>query len=165
MGRPTRTPIGLELTRTARTVSRAFNEALEAAGGSLPTWLILLSLKTRSLGNQRELAEAIGIQQATLTHHLNAMSTAGLLTRDRDPGNRRVHIVTLTDTGDAMFFRLRDAAIAFDKRLRHGISDAQISAVGAVLSHLAINVADTGERPASHASGPRAAAQSGTADA
>jgi MarR family transcriptional regulator for hemolysin len=94
---PVRTPIGLDLARTAKTVGRAFDEALGAAGGSLPMWLILLSVKTRSMGNQRELAEAIGIKQATLTHHLNAMAGSGLLTRERDPDNRRVHIVKLTD--------------------------------------------------------------------
>jgi MarR family transcriptional regulator, transcriptional regulator for hemolysin len=141
--RPTRTPIGLELARTARTVSRAFDEALGAADGSLPMWLILLSLKTRSLGNQRELAEAIGIQQATLTHHLNAMAESGLLTRERDPKNRRVHIVTLTDAGEVAFHRLRDAAVGFDKRLRRGLSDPQLAALGSLLEHLAVNATTT----------------------
>ena len=139
----------MELTRTARTVGRAFDDALTAAGGSLPMWLIVLSLKTRSMGNQRELAEAVGIQQATLTHHLNAMAEAGLLTRDRDPGNRRVHIVKLTDSGDAMFFRLRDAAIAFDKSLRRGISGPQVAVLSALLTHLALNASSVDARPAS----------------
>lgn len=137
--RPIRTPIGLDLARTAKTVSRAFDEALGAADGSLPMWLILLSLKTRSMGNQRELAEAIGIQQATLTHHLNAMANSGLLTRERDPANRRVHIVKLTDAGEATFHRLLETAIAFDKRLRHGISEREVAALGSLLEHLAIN--------------------------
>jgi MarR family transcriptional regulator for hemolysin len=143
--RPVRTPIGLELARTAKTVSRAFDEALGSAGGSLPMWLILLSVKTRSMGNQRELAEAIGIKQATLTHHLNAMAESGLLTRERDPANRRVHIVTLTDAGEATFHRLREAAVAFDKRLRNGISESQLRALGALLEHLAVNAARVDE--------------------
>jgi MarR family transcriptional regulator for hemolysin len=142
--RPARTPIGLELARTAKTVSRAFDDALGAADGSLPMWLILLSVKTRSMGNQRELAEAIGIKQATLTHHLNAMAESGLLTRERDPGNRRVHIVQLTDAGEAAFHRLREAAMAFDKRLRRGLSETELAALGTVLEHLATN-AGTGD--------------------
>jgi MarR family transcriptional regulator, transcriptional regulator for hemolysin len=139
MRRPSRTPIGLDLTRTARTVSRAFDDALGEAGGSLPMWLILLSLKTRTLGNQRELADAIGIQQATLTHHLNSMADSGLLTRERDPSNRRVHLVTLTDSGEAAFIRMRDAAVAFDKRLRRGLSETEVAALGSLLAHLAAN--------------------------
>jgi MarR family transcriptional regulator for hemolysin len=150
--RPARTPIGLELARTAKAVSRAFDDALGAAGGSLPMWLILLSLKTRAMGNQRELADTIGIQQATLTHHLNAMAESGLLTRERDPGNRRVHIVTLTDAGEAAFHRLREAAVGFDNRLRHGISENQLAALGAVLEHLASNAAGVdGHRPTADA--------------
>jgi MarR family transcriptional regulator for hemolysin len=136
---PARTPVGLELNRTARTIGRAFDEALAAAGGSLPIWLVLLSVKTQSLRNQRELAEAIGIQPATLTHHLNAMADDGLLTRERDPGNRRVHIVTLTAAGEAAFGRLREAAVGFDQRLRRGISETQLAMLSNLLEHLAIN--------------------------
>ncbi|HEY2173633.1 MAG TPA: MarR family transcriptional regulator, partial [Mycobacteriales bacterium] len=103
MPRPTRPPLGLELARTAKVVSRAFDDALTRAGGSQPVWLVLISLKSRQLANQRELAEAVGIQGATLTHHLNAMESAGLVTRRRDPDNRRVHLVELTAAGDALF--------------------------------------------------------------
>src|ERR1700761_4082125 len=85
-------PVGLRLTAAARAVGRAFDEALAAAGGSLPVWLVLLNLKVRKPANQRELAEAVGIREATLTHHLNAMEADGLLTRTRDTANRRVQV-------------------------------------------------------------------------
>src|SRR5215469_6968565 len=104
--RPARMPIGLHLARAARIVSRAFDEALAAAGGSLPVWLVLLNIKTRQLANQRELAEAVGIREATLTHHLNAMEADGLITRQRHQTNRRIHVVALTAEGDAAFARL-----------------------------------------------------------
>jgi MarR family transcriptional regulator for hemolysin len=133
-------PIGLQLTRTSKVVSRAFDDALAAAGGSLPVWLVLLSLKTRQLGNQRELADAVGIQEATLSHHLRAMVDAGLVTRERDPANRRVHQVRLTEAGDAAFLRLRDAAIAFDRRLRAGLAEADADTLDRLLRQLAGNV-------------------------
>jgi DNA-binding transcriptional ArsR family regulator len=88
--RPVQTPIGLHLTQTARVVSRAFDDALAQVGGSAPVWLVLLNLKIRPQANQRELAEAIGVRQATLTYHLNAMEAEGLLSRRRDPVDRRV---------------------------------------------------------------------------
>jgi MarR family transcriptional regulator for hemolysin len=133
-------PIGLHLTRTAKAVSRAFDDALAGAGGTLPTWLILISLKSQRLGNQRELAEAVGIQGATLTHHLNAMETDGLLTRRRDPDNRRIHRVELTERGEAVFDRLRTAAITFDRRLRADISDQEIAGLARLLDRLHHNV-------------------------
>src|SRR6202453_1551810 len=77
-------PIGLRLAQASRAVERAFDAALAEAGGSLPVWLILLNLKVHRPGNQRDLAEIVGITGATLTHHLNAMEAQGLVARSRD---------------------------------------------------------------------------------
>lgn len=139
--RPAHPPIGLHLARAARLVSRAFDDALDDAGGSLPLWLVLLNLKINPTANQRELAEAVGIREATLTHHLNAMEADGLLTRRRDHNNRRIHVVELTEAGEAAFLRLREAAVAFDKRLRRGIAADEIAGLEALLRRLAANVA------------------------
>jgi MarR family transcriptional regulator, transcriptional regulator for hemolysin len=138
-----RVPIGLQLSQAARTVSRAFDEALDEAGGTLPVWLILLNLKIRKPANQRELAEAVGVREATLTHHLNAMDARGLVTRTRDAANRRIHVVELTDAGEAAFVRLQQAAIAFDARLRAGLADADLDSLGDLLGRLAANVGGT----------------------
>ena len=139
MPRPTRPPIGLTLARIAKSVSRAFDAALAEAGGSTPTWLVLIAVKTRAMGNQRELAESIGIKGATLTHHLNAMEADGLLTRRRDPANRRVHVVELTDAGEQAFARLAAAAQSFDKRLRDGFTEDEIAVLERLLHRLQAN--------------------------
>jgi len=138
--RPTQTPIGMELAGVARDVGRAFDAALARAGGSRPMWLVLLSLKSRPTANQRELAAAVGIQDATLTHHLNGMEADGLLTRRRDPANRRVHLVELTEAGDAAFRRLRTVAQHYDTRLRTGFSDAELDTLRGLLGRLRDNV-------------------------
>lgn len=139
--RPVRIPIGLELARAARTVSRAFDDALGEADGSLPVWLVLLNLKTRQVSSQRELAEAVGVREATLTHHLNTMDAQGLVTRTRDPANRRIHVVELTPDGEAAFLRLAAAAAAFDRRLRDGLTDTDLDGLAALLGRLAANAA------------------------
>jgi MarR family transcriptional regulator for hemolysin len=141
MPRPNTPPIGMRLAQSAKAVGRAFDDALAKAGGSRPSWLILLSLKMKDLRNQRELADAVGIEGATLTHHLDGMEADGLLTRRRDPTNRRVHLVELTKAGESAFHHLRGAAAEFDRRLRSGISDADISRLGELLDHLQDNVA------------------------
>jgi MarR family transcriptional regulator, transcriptional regulator for hemolysin len=140
MYRPAREPLGLHLTKVSRIVSRAFDDALAGAGGSLPVWLVLISLKSGQLASQRELAGAVGIQGATLTHHLNAMESAGLVTRRRDPQNRRQHLVELTPDGDALFVRMRDTAMAFDKRLRTGLTEGEIGQLETLLTRLRENV-------------------------
>lgn len=138
--RPAQVPIGLALARAARLVSRAFDEALAAAGGSLPVWLVLLNVKAGAVANQRTLAEAVGVREATLTHHLNAMEADGLLTRRRHETNRRIHVVELTAAGEAAFVRLREAAVAFDGRLRRGLSAEDTATLAELLRRLTANV-------------------------
>ena len=145
--RPEHTPIGLHLTRTARLVSRAFDDALAEAGGSLPVWLVLLNLKIQQDANQRQLAEAVGVGEATLTHHLNAMEKAGLLARRRDPSNRRNHIIELAAPGEAAFTRLAAAALAFDQQLRTNLEPTDITALRALLDQLSRNVGSSQAGP------------------
>lgn len=137
--RPARPPIGLRLTQVARQVGRAFDEALAQTGGSLPVWLVLLNLKAHPQGSQRQIAQAVGVTEATLTHHLNSMDSDGLITRRRDPGNRRVHILELTAAGEAAFGHLRSAAVGFDRRLRRGLSDEEVEQLHGLLDRLSAN--------------------------
>ena len=139
MTRPPR-PVGLHLARTARAVSRAFDAALADAGGSMPTWLIMVSVKSQRLGNQQQLADAVGIRGATLTHHLNALESDGLIERQRDPSNRRVQTVELTPVGDAAFHKMREVAMSFDRRLRRGLTGDQLDTFTEVLNRLHANI-------------------------
>ena len=139
-------PIGLEVTRTAKRLSRAFDAALTAENGSLPTWLVLVSLMGRTHGSQRDLADAVGIEGATLTHHLNRMETAGLVTRRRDPDNRRVHQVELTASGQAAFHSMRQQVAAFDKQLRTGFTNEELAQLRGFLDRLRANAANGGSR-------------------
>jgi MarR family transcriptional regulator for hemolysin len=132
-------PIGLRLNQASRVVERAFDEALAEAGGTLPVWLILLNLKIHRPANQRELAAAVGVREATLTHHLNAMDARGLIARTRDAANRRIQVVTVTEAGEVAFVQLRDAAMAFNTKLQAGLSEGELATLGELLGRLAAN--------------------------
>ena len=122
MARPVSAPLGLRLAQAAKAVSRAFDDAL---------------------------AEAIGIRGPTLTHHLDVLESAGLVTRRRDPENRRVHLVRLTPAGDALFLRLSGAVAAFDQRLRSGLSPHDVAEIERLLDRLRDNAGEhTGQRNA-----------------
>jgi MarR family transcriptional regulator for hemolysin len=136
---PADVPIGLLVSRTAKTLSRAFDDALVAAGGSTSTWLVLLSLKTAGHRTQGELAEVVGIRQPTLSHHLDGLERAGFVTREREAGNRRVQKVELTPEGESLFLRLRRAAGAFDGRLRAGLEDEDVGTLRRLLGQLVEN--------------------------
>ena len=138
-------PIGLEIARTGRALSREFNEALTAAGGSLPQWLVLITLKQGDHRMQRDIAAAIGIEGATLTHHLHRMEADGFIRRQRGAGDRRSQLVELTPAGEQLFTRLLGAVIEFDDRLRRGISDRELAALRRTLERLRTNAASPHE--------------------
>ena len=132
-------PIGLLVGRAAKALSRAFDDALTAAGGSTSTWLVLLSLTTGGHRTQGELAEAVGVRGPTLSHHLDGLERAGLVTRERDPANRRVQVVRLTDAGEQLFRRLRRAAASFDGRLHAGLDESDVTNLRRLLAQLVDN--------------------------
>lgn len=122
--------------------------ALSEVGGSLPLWLVLLELKRGRHTTQRELAEAVGIEGATLTHHLNRMEEEGLIVRRRAPENRRVQLVSLSEAGEATFRRLLGRVTAFDRQLRAGLSEEALATLRDLLERLAQNVAPSAESAA-----------------
>jgi MarR family transcriptional regulator for hemolysin len=119
-------PIGRQLAATSKTVNRAFNHALADAGGSLPTWLILSTLRGDRWRTQQDLARAVGIEGPTLTRHLDGLEEAGLVARRRDPADRRAVQVELTPAGEELHGRLLQAVIVFQRRLTSGLSENEI---------------------------------------
>jgi MarR family transcriptional regulator for hemolysin len=141
--RPRRTPIGRQLVSTSKAVARAFNAALAEAGGSLPTWLVLSSLKEERRRTQLDLARAVGIEGPTLTRHLDALERAGLVERRRDPGDRRAVRVELTPAGERLFDALRVAVIGFDKQLTRGFTERELAELRETLARLERNVGES----------------------
>jgi MarR family transcriptional regulator for hemolysin len=137
--RPNEEPIGLFVTRTAKSLSRAFDAVLAERGGSLPTWLVLTSLQGGFHGSQRSIAAAVGVEGPTLTHHLSRMEADGLVVRRRDPENRRTHQVELTDAGQARFRTLLGAVREFDARLTEGLSPEELATLRDLLRRLGAN--------------------------
>jgi MarR family transcriptional regulator for hemolysin len=136
MTRPQSTPIGLQLTKTARTLSQAFERAMADAGGSAAAWQVLLLIRSGQWDTQSGLAKAMGVTGATMTHHLNALESQGLVRRWRDDSNRRVQQVELTEAGAELFDRLRQVAMRHDARLRSALSERELAQLSKLLSKL-----------------------------
>jgi MarR family transcriptional regulator for hemolysin len=141
-GPPSVPPIGFVLSQVSKVVARAFDDAMTQAGGSLSTWLVLLSLMPGGHRPQSDLAQAVGVQGPTLTHHLNGLEEQGLITRTRDKADRRAHQVALTPEGRARFLHLRQTAERFDARLRGDLSGEEVDLLRGLLNRLRANVAD-----------------------
>jgi len=142
------TPLGLQLARTARVVTQEFDRAMAEAGGSGPVWQVLLLIRSRQWGQQSDMARAMGVTGATLTHHLNALERQGLVRRWREEANRRVQRVELTDAGVALFDRLRTVAMRHDRRLRSHLTSEEAAQLGELLEKLRAGVEEGAATPA-----------------
>jgi MarR family transcriptional regulator, transcriptional regulator for hemolysin len=134
------TPIGLQLANTSKAVGRAFNDRLAEAGGSVPVWLILSSLKSNERRTQLDLARAVGIEGPTLTRHLDGLEENGIVRRVRDGSDRRAVRVELTAEGERLFQTLRQAVIAFNRDLTAGLTETELERVRKTLARLEQNV-------------------------
>jgi MarR family transcriptional regulator, transcriptional regulator for hemolysin len=133
-------PIGRQLALTAKLVAQEFNAALMGAGGSIPTWLVLNMLLHGNWSNQHSIAQALGIEGATLTRHLDALEQAGLVVRTRDATDRRSIRVEPTDAGRKLHGELLRAVIAFDKRLRAGFHVGELEQLRGFLLRIEENL-------------------------
>jgi MarR family transcriptional regulator for hemolysin len=129
-------PIGLRLTRTAHAATQAFERAMAEAGGSAAAFQVLVLVRAQEWGTQAEMAAAMGITPATLTHHLNQLDRQGLVRRWREEGNRRSQRVELTPQGEAEFDRLRAVAIKHDERLRGALAEGEVEELARLLDKL-----------------------------
>jgi MarR family transcriptional regulator, transcriptional regulator for hemolysin len=131
-------PIGLALSQTAKAVTRGFEDCLNHAGGALSTWLILQVLIAQNGELQAALAQKIGVQGSTLTHHLNGLETAGLITRTRLITDRRSHRVDITDQGRDVYQRLRQSAMTYDAMLNAALSASEAAIFRGLLARMAL---------------------------
>ncbi|MHB8463679.1 MAG: MarR family winged helix-turn-helix transcriptional regulator [Acidimicrobiales bacterium] len=134
-------PIGLQVIGTAKQIALALDGALVAAGGSLPDWLIFVSLKGSRHGVHPDLAEAVGVDALSLAAHLDRLEANGLVQRP-DRLNPEPGLIELTEEGERAFNRLLKEVVAFDRRLRAGVTDEQVATVGDLLARLRLNVSD-----------------------
>ena len=79
----------------------------EAAAAPL-LWIERLGSDVR----QNALADAVGIEGASLVRLLDELQGSGLITREPDPADRRANAVNLTDAGWAVVHEVNDALTA-----------------------------------------------------
>jgi len=90
------------LSVASRSVVAAYKPVLEELGITHPQYLVMLALWEESPRTVKELATALTQEPATLSPMLKRLEAAGLVTRERVPGNERALAVGLTEAGAAL---------------------------------------------------------------
>lgn len=96
---------------------------------SLSQGFALYELDVHGPLSQRELAERMYLEKSTVSRLAADLERRGLLTRERDPGNRRLYRLRLTGTGRALRARLAKVADEQYARWVGAMSPAELNAL------------------------------------
>jgi DNA-binding MarR family transcriptional regulator len=95
---------------------------------------------------QRELGDILGIHHSVLVTFLNPLEADGYISRDRDAGDRRRHVVSITPSGTALLHDAAAAQRAVEDALFAGLTEAQLVQFRKLLTTVRGNAAKaTGE--------------------
>ena len=90
------------LAVATREVVALYRPVLEPLGLTHPQYLVMLALWERDCRSLRDLSHTLALDPGTLSPLVKRLEAAGLIRRERDPGDERLLAVTLTPAGRAL---------------------------------------------------------------
>ena len=135
-----RKEIAWELGETSRMLRRQFNRHAAAVGATSAQWRAMFRLSREPGMKQVELAERLDVEPITAGRTIDRLEEAGLVERRRDPVDRRVWRLYLTDQAEPMIDQLKLVAEQVLAGALAGISKAEIAAMRGTLEKIRENV-------------------------
>ena len=127
------------LTRLARRMSVAYGRQLNELGISSADWEVLKALIVAGspyrLG-PGELAKRLGLTPAAMTHRIDRMAAAELVTRTRDESNRVRVIIELTRSGREKWLESMRMAAVFEEELLQDASPEERAVLSGQLGRM-----------------------------
>jgi MarR family transcriptional regulator, transcriptional regulator for hemolysin len=112
-----------QLVFVAKEIRESFEQALEQAGGSLGTWIVLSAISDEvGFVSHRILASRAHVDGATITYHVDRAEALGLVVREVDPDDRRVKRLRLTPAGVELHRKLMAEVDRLSRQALVGIS-------------------------------------------
>jgi MarR family transcriptional regulator, transcriptional regulator for hemolysin len=139
--------LGRDLVLLAKAMRARLESRLANAGASLPAWGVLSCAIEEDGLSQRQLAERMGIEAATLTRHLDRLEADGLVVRHRDGDDRRILRVVPTPAARDLHARMAAVAGSLDADLTAGLCEEELAELRRLLARLSSNLGDTPPPP------------------
>ena len=111
------------LYAAANRMTRAYQSLLAQLGVTYPQYLVLLVLWEHGAQSVGELGQALDLDSGTLTPLLKRMQNAGLVLRERDAGDERRVVISLTAAGVKLREQAEQLPIALACRINMPVED------------------------------------------
>ena len=131
--------VGYHVYNTQRALHRSLELCVEKAGLTPGQWNALTQLEEHGAMTQKQLAERLQKEQATVTRSIERLVQRGLVERTPNPQDRRVNIVNVTPEASRLLAELEPSVTQRNEELTEGISDADLEAFFRVLDRLNAN--------------------------
>ncbi len=128
--------LGRRMGMALKSLQGHLDLSLADAGVSFHVYLVLRHIDTYPGLSQRALADRLGIEGPTLTHHFDRLAADGLIERTRSHEDRRVWSATLTDEGRATLARAVKVADRIDAQFRSLFSPEEMQTLEACLERI-----------------------------
>jgi MarR family transcriptional regulator, organic hydroperoxide resistance regulator len=139
--------LGMLLRDANATFNRVLREELARHDITFSQYQHLRQLWQADGSAQVELSRRIGIETASSTSVIDQLEKLGLIRRQRDAGDRRRIIVTLTPAGRALEKPLDGGAMVVNMRARAGLSKAEVAALFDSIGKIIDNLGGKSRRP------------------
>ena len=123
----------LATQRAARRLARRFDRAFKPVGLTNQQFSLLMPLNAPGPQSMSALADLMGMDRTTLTAALKGLERGGLVESGRDPDDRRIRRLNLTDVGRATLAAALPIWRAEHARIEQEITPANAGALRAAL--------------------------------
>src|SRR5579863_4267903 len=119
--------MGFVVNNTAKAFQKSFDiELRKNVGVSLSQWRVVGALVMQPGLTQKEIADKVGVEGATLVPIIDKMEKEGLLKRKPDSKDRRVNRIYLTPKADSLWNSMTECAIHIRKVSAKDISEDKL---------------------------------------
>jgi MarR family transcriptional regulator for hemolysin len=133
--------VGFVVNNTAKAFQKALDlELRKNVGVTLSQWRVVASLVQQPGLTQKEIADKVGVEGATLVPIIDKMEKEGLLKRKPDSKDRRVNRIYLTPKADSLWNSMTECAVHIRKVSAKDISEDKLETTLETLRKISKNL-------------------------
>ena len=134
-----------EIADTAHALRRSYDRRAGALGVTRAQWRVLAWVNREPGLRQVELADKLDIEPITLCRIIDRLEESGLVTRERDPTDRRAWQLHLTSRADPVLEGLRAIAEELAAEAFAGFEAGEAERMRQTLRHIRDNLASAAD--------------------